>query len=120
MGDFANIAYNYINGSYVNEGIKLTGNLNNIERNTIQNSTYGISCSGSLNNIHHNNFYNNLRNAWVINGFFSRFFRNYWNESRDSPYPIDALFTNFKSIYIDYIKFDWHPAQEPYEIGGIG
>jgi len=40
---------------------------------------------------------------------------NYWNRPRLLPYPIfgigEFLFFSFR-----WVVFDWHPAQEPYDI----
>jgi parallel beta-helix repeat protein len=110
-------------------------NQNNISSNTILNCNRdGIAISTSVRNIVYgnsimncnysgvhlfltigdrilnNNFYNNnSRHGLFVFSFLHRWDGNYWGEPRLLPYPIFGIFG---------IKFDWHPAQEPYELGG--
>jgi hypothetical protein len=51
---------------------------------------------------------------------------NYWDGSELSPYPIfgrrgyPGLFTIDNTLFLPtMINFDWHPAQEPYDIPGM-
>ncbi len=45
------------------------------------------------------------------------FDNNYWNKQRNFPKPISGLIiVFFPFIFAPWIQFDWHPAQEPYEI----
>ncbi|HUS99823.1 MAG TPA: helix-turn-helix domain-containing protein [Candidatus Thermoplasmatota archaeon] len=52
---------------------------------------------------------------------------NYWSRSRILPQPIFGSFRisgrefsfNDLPIPIDCVNFDWHPAQEPYDITGM-
>jgi len=89
----------------------------NIVNNNFINCNLGITLVRSNNgNIKNNNFINNGQNA-----FFSTFSlrntwdKNYWNGPQDSPYVIKGkLFF----LIIPWVNFDWHPAQEPYNIGG--
>ena len=74
---------------------------------------YGFS---KFNYIHHNNF---IKDSNSINAYFVQFSHmniwdeNYWNEPKIMPYPIiGSLGLGIPS----WINFDWHPAQEPYEI----
>jgi parallel beta-helix repeat protein len=75
----------------------------------------------------HKGFYPILPNFWQ---------GNYWGKQRMLPYPVggllvykglllDILYMNIAggdryerlwSSTINYLRFDWHPAQEPYEI----
>lgn len=46
---------------------------------------------------------------------------NYWGEPRSNPYPIPGRIHPFRfhGIIIPWMNFDWHPAKEPYDIGGF-
>ena len=74
---------------------------------------YGFS---RFNHIHHNNF---IVDSNSINVYFVQFshmntwHENYWNEPKIWPYLIiGSLFLGVPS----WVNFDWHPAQEPYDI----
>ncbi|GAI48792.1 unnamed protein product, partial [marine sediment metagenome] len=45
--------------------------------------------------------------------FFNTWDSNYWGEPRDSPYIIKGTLL---FLFIPWFNFDWHPAQEPYDI----
>ena len=104
---------NTFNG-YDNMAIHLySSNFNNvISGNAFLNNGLGISVGFSMfNTICCNNFIGNNRNAGFA--FFSPFNTwdgNYWDKPRVLPYPIFGLL-------IPWVKFDWHPAKEPYDIG---
>jgi parallel beta-helix repeat protein len=67
--------------------------------------------------IYHNNF---LRNGWdaYLSGPCTRniWDGNYWNRPRLFPKPIIHRTADQVLMRFD---FDWHPAREPYDIGGI-
>lgn len=88
---------------------------NTISYNHIINNTRGIwIIGGNFNQIINNNFQNNGHDAFFyLFSFFNKWDGNYWNGSRMSPYPVIGRV--FLSI-IPLIKFDWRPAQEPYDI----
>jgi parallel beta-helix repeat protein len=73
---------------------------------------YGLSRS---NYIHHNNFIKNGLNAYFLHlSFSNKWEGNYWNGPKKYPYPI---FGSLGLIIPSWVNFDWHPAQEPYDIG---
>jgi len=108
---------------------------NNIKRNEISKNNIGISLYEnnnitSDNQIIQNNFFGNLRFDVVFNemGYLKEtrgntFDENYWNKPRLLPKPLIGrkdLFIigelhNFP-IALLFMKFDFHPAQEPYNI----
>jgi hypothetical protein len=56
----------------------------------------------------------NINNTWN---------ENYWGRSRILPKPLFGILTYQRDaqsplIIIPWIIFDWHPAKEPYNIGG--
>jgi hypothetical protein len=63
----------------------------------------------------HASFYvlfKNANNKWV---------GNYWNKPRILPKLIFGVRENIlfgtKTIHFPWFQFDWHPAQQPYDIG---
>ena len=98
-------------------GIELSSSSRNniISDNNIINNNNAIILSGKFNQIINNNFINNSHNAFFyFLSFFNKWDGNYWDSPRFIPYPIIGRL--FLSI-IPWINFDWHPAQEPYDIG---
>ena len=108
---------------------------NIIKRNEISKNNIGISLSEnnnitSDNQIIQNNFFGNLRFDVVFNevGYLKEsrgntFDENYWNKPRLLPKPLigrkdlfilEELY-NFPIAFL-FIKFDFHPAKEPYDI----
>jgi parallel beta-helix repeat protein len=48
--------------------------------------------------------------------------QNYWNKPRNLPYPIygeHVIYLGYWELPYPIIAFDWHPAQEPYDIPGM-
>jgi parallel beta-helix repeat protein len=95
---------------------------NNIYGNTIKNNNYfGIRIlNASANNIiEHNTLINNK----PIDAFFTitdssisnQWNGNYWGRSRMFPKPVIGCIKKDMK-YIPWINFDWHPAEEPYDI----
>jgi len=108
---------------------------NIIKRNEISKNNIGISLSEnnnitSDNQIIQNNFFGNLRFDVVFNevGYLKEsrgntYDENYWNKPRLLPKPIIGRKDLFKleelynfPIAFLFMKFDSHPAQEPYDI----
>ena len=108
---------------------------NIIKRNEISKNNIGISLSEnnnitSDNQIIQNNFFGNLRFAVVFNevGYLKEsrgntFDENYWNKPRLLPKPLIGRKDLFKleelynfPIAFLFMKFDFHPAKEPYDI----
>jgi len=113
-------------------GIHIDWNSGNniVNGNNIISNNCSIFVDGSSNIIIQNNFLNNEHDAsfyiraleFIFNR--NRWRRNYWNESRVFPKPIfgklwwptDMPSSSFRES-ISWFQFDWHPAQEPYDIG---
>lgn len=66
-----------------------------------------------LTSVKENNFFNNNISASFLKSIGLRWVRNYWDDwSGTGPKAI-------KSIDNAMVKYDWRPAQEPYDIPGI-
>jgi len=91
---------------------------NIIFRNFITNNKIGISIGNSnYNRIDSNNFIGNQRQAKFIS-CKNTWEANYWNRIRFLPKPIfGRLGMDGLAYNIPWIQFDWHPAQESYDIG---
>jgi parallel beta-helix repeat protein len=91
-----------------------------IIRNTIMNYLLGMYLTYSrFTVIQENNFFSNDdRDAVFMNSFFSAWKQNYWDRPHRFPKIIlgSYYFGGFR--FIPYLNFDWHPAQEPYDISG--
>ena len=94
------------------------GSDNNIvSYNIIQKSTIGVYLETVSNNdIINNNFYCNVINAFFVGAgvvWLANYWDgNYWNLPRVLPKPIFGILM----APIPFVKFDWHPAKEPYDI----
>jgi len=102
-------------------GIDMAGATGNIFRfNTIENNAMGLHINGVLNRVEKNNFINNTWQARFDQGLGftagNRWIQNYWGRPRLLPYPIFGTVL----ILTPWYQFDWHPAQEPYDIPGMG
>ncbi len=105
-----------------------------ISLNNISGSFYGIYALNSFNyKIIKNNFIGNLYHAGFgyylgelfVFGFKYKSIRdirstikwdgNYWNRPRIFPKPIRGELPPYGIV--PWFQFDWHPAQEPYDIG---
>ena len=108
-----------INTSWYGVWLKDSSNNNNILRNSIVNSSeYGVYFYYSFFNVvKENNFIKNNRSAFFENSLVNRWVRNYWERPRLLPYPIFGKM-KLGNITFPWMNFDWHPAQEPYDIGG--
>lgn len=132
-------SYNNITGNIITKnhycGIQHFYSSNNlIKGNTIKESQCGIAIDdGSKNIITQNNFISNIGHAyfghmrrWVPLIFLHKHYwnNNYWDDWKTTdPRPIKGewyvLFGFIVGIGIGpvpYWQFDWHPAQEPYDI----
>ena len=87
---------------------------NSIYYNTIQKNKKGIHLDMSgFNKINYNNFYQNNGDASISMDPSNSWNHNYWDRSRILPKPI----IGWGLLWIfPFINFDWHPAQEPYDI----
>jgi parallel beta-helix repeat protein len=138
---YYNSDYNTVNNNTVNNFEIEYSVSNTIMRNTIQNK-FNLN-QAKLNEIEYNNFEkcvfrsdfsdsniitkNNFINSRVV---FFRYYtdfmkknnwnRNYWNKPRYLPKPIfGAIFLQPPPMFqlLPWIRFDWNPASEPYDIG---
>jgi parallel beta-helix repeat protein len=94
-------------------------NNNDIFLNTITGVKYFhviLIQQSSNNTIYRNNFINNRRNSVLMSDSFNTWDENYWGRIRILPKPIIGIKYVDDLRSIPYISFDWHPAQEPYEI----
>jgi len=98
---------------------------NKVFRNDISNnSRYGVEISFCRNNkIYCNNIYSNIgQDAYIWNfGIFfysNKWNRNYWGWSPLPFLPKPVLGTWKLLLFYEFpwFVFDWHPAQEPYDI----
>ena len=140
------VSLNTVTGNMEGIGLWGFNRNNTIYGNNILNNDVGITVEMSTNNrIIENNLIGNIKNAvftksilqeiysmiiisiiykdlWLIKNYKvigrNIFDRNYWDEPRKLPYPIfgqRGFIFYFIDIY-DAVVFDWHPAQEPYDI----
>jgi parallel beta-helix repeat protein len=119
-----NLDTNQIIGNTVtscNRGIFLCECENQIiKNNTIRDSELGINLSGANRNlIAYNVFGGNFVNALFSESYKNKWSRNFWNRPRIFPQPIFGKITWREVISIPWLNFDWHPAQEPYDIPGM-
>lgn len=118
-GSYWDISYNIISNNTV--GINLRPFLwiysfgSSIIANEISNNGMGIVICRSYNNlILTNNFIDNTENAYFNSfSFFNTWDGNYWDGPQEPPCVIKGKLFFF---LIPWLNFDWHPAQEPYEI----
>ncbi len=92
--------------------------------NIVQNNIGVEVRAAKYNKIYNNNIYdNNEEDAILKNSFSSRFDSNFWNETKrihiikGGIYRLDF----WGDIYYEIIslpRFDFHPVNEPYDIGG--
>jgi len=96
-----------------------------IEKNCFERNTYGVFVAGATDTIVRcNNFLRNIRKeAYAAFTFTTVWENNYWKRPRLLPKPVLVikeivyLPPPFWEIKIHGIQIDWHPAQEPYDIG---
>jgi len=98
------------------------------ENNITDNHELGILIGHAYKTeITKNNFINNYVNAYFYNIRFPQFVimknswdNNYWGEPKKVPAIIHGSFHSLLFLFVTLpeIAFDWHPAQEPYDIGG--
>ena len=144
-GAYNNISYNHVFnnerfGIIIGETFHTT-----VYRNTVEETgLYGLAIVlGSFDTIKQNNFLANRRHAVFVQPlqlmlqtyfrpypiFPSLWNKNYWDSPRRTPYVIPgfvgcnglvaSVIWNQLDVYpVNWMRFDWHPAQEPYDIRG--
>jgi nitrous oxidase accessory protein len=101
------------------------------ENNISFNKNWGVYLDGNYHRIFANNFIKNGENAFFIKrrSYFEtdtwcKWNDNYWDDLGSRNYElIKGRILLFSGHFIDYFfpwfQFDWHPAQEPYDIPGV-
>jgi len=110
------------------------GGKTSVVHNHFEDNTIGIEIDRFRGIIRQNNFINNDNHATIDNQynfyilpmifFYHAFWiNNYWDDwERLIPRPIQGTFGYYKIVEPDplftlpVVQFDWHPAQEPYDI----
>ncbi len=114
----ATIYQNIFINNYRSIGIYGSENCDIFLNNILYSKKCGIYLYGfsRYNYIHNNNFMkdnNNIDAYFVQFSHINKWDENYWNEPKIMPYPIiGSLGWGIPC----WINFDWHPAQEPYDI----
>jgi len=102
-----------------------SSDINNIFENQIEHGPIFLEGDSGFNNIYRNNIipFFPIRGAYFGLDIYcltmrNRWYNNYWNRPRILPKPIFGCFyyLNEHSLYIPWVTFYWHPAQEPYDI----
>ena len=88
-----------------------------IKRNLISHCEIGLLLEGSSQTfVSMNTFMKNIFHARFYNTQFpTDWDQNYWGRSRILPKPIIGI-KEINHFFPRFIEFDWHPAQEPYDI----
>ena len=116
---YCNISNNIISQGHFGIFFEFSSKHNIISYNDIRdNKRHGIKLHSSSNEniITNNNIIDNHPNAFFINSNKNSWVKNYWGKSRMLPKPIFGVMKS-RVLPILWINFDWHPAQEPYDIG---
>jgi len=117
---YHNIGYGiYLNGFIWGRLENFTIRKNHIESNSID----GIRMRWTnASKITQNNIYHNIVNAYFSNSFGNKWDGNYWGTSKRVKMivgfirPFDWVPAFITLIVVPWFNFDFHPAQEPYEI----
>ena len=122
--------------TYSAQGMVVENSINmSIEGNHIQHNTLGLSfLYSSFTSVKRNTFQDNTETVVYQWAFFPfsrfnykvpQFDMNFWDRPRGPPYPIAGRWGLHKPWFFfspinifPWVTFDWHPAQEPYDIGG--
>jgi parallel beta-helix repeat protein len=125
--DHQNVSFNRI--SNCKWGIEFAASNTSVYGNDIENCSLGIRCGGIGNVFTKNNFKNyskigfwfqrNLLRPWK-----NKWIGNYWDTWKGSGpktilgfVSLDLYGEYFRFIFLfPWVEFDWHPAQEPYDI----
>jgi parallel beta-helix repeat protein len=128
--DFNIITGNSISNSTCSIDLFQSGS-NTIEGNNIENNKYGLSLYISGKNlIKKNNFIRNEKHAIFAPSWRNIWDANYWdnwiglklNWPVVQKFPkvlVGMLLPPWFTFNLPYFNFDWHPAQEPYDIPGM-
>ncbi|UCF49088.1 MAG: right-handed parallel beta-helix repeat-containing protein [Thermoplasmatales archaeon] len=117
---YINIKYNNIKNNIIHGIEILSGSLISVEINNITNNEVGCKldyCGSML--IRKNNFIKNNNHTvffWLVN---ITYYANYWDDwiGVKIKFPFFQRFPKMiRNGITPRIKFDWHPAKEPYDI----
>jgi hypothetical protein len=75
-----------------------------------------------FNLIFRNNIIGNNYSAYFKNSYPNFWFGNFWDDwNKSFPRPIfgEVELQRLNDRIIPWVQFDWHPAQEPYDIPGM-
>ena len=127
--DHQNVSGNRIRHCSV--GIEFGAANTSVYGNDIENCALGIRCGGSGNIITKNNFKNYSRIGFWFYKYLlwpgkNRWIGNYWDTwTGIGPKTILGFLVfewgsewTYIIFLIPWFEFDWHPAKEPYDIGG--
>jgi len=120
---YLNVGYGiYLNGFIWGRLENFTISKNHIESNSVD----GIRMRWTnASKITQNNIYHNTINAYFSNSFRNTWDENYWGTSKRVKMiigffrPFDWVPAFLTLIVVPMFNFDWHPAQEPYDIPGV-
>jgi parallel beta-helix repeat protein len=137
----ASIIYENIVVNNLNYGIHVHGSDNQVYSNDVRNNGIGIEVysgeyGGVGTKVYENNIYDNEIDATFENHMyeiiFNKWKNNYYGKTLFGPKCIKGTALiyagivflpdiTFERIYkpVHWFKFDWHPAQEPYDIPGM-
>ena len=96
-------------------------NNNTITKCNISINQIGIWIAESDGNIEKkNNFIGNMRHVYLAQSWGNTWDENYWDNWIGLKFDL-PIFQKFPKVIISilppWLNFDWHPAQEPYDIG---
>ena len=128
--DHQNVSFNRI--SKCKMGIEFGADNTSVYGNDIENCSLGIRCGGVRNIFTKNNFKNYSRIGFWFQKYLlwpwkNKWIGNYWDTWKGSgPKTILGFIVfewygewiNFIFLF-PWVEFDWHPAQEPYDIPGM-
>ena len=86
-----------------------------IVNNEITNNNRGVIVGTNGNVVSDNNFIDNAEHAYFYQSLQNEWDANYWDDSQGSPYIIKGNI-GFIFGFIPWRDYDYHPAQEPYDI----
>jgi hypothetical protein len=120
-----NIISNNVYGMVVGAD-KFTNSIYIRHNNFLNNSIHAIFGVFPIKNIINNSQQSMMEKKVNLNDFLSSNLRftywdgNYWDNNRNDFFKIISGFivfeTGYRFIRIPWLKFDWHPAKEPYDI----
>ena len=130
----ASIIYENVVVNNLNYGIRVHGSDNQVYSNDIRSNGIGIEVNGGVGTkVYENNIYDNEIDAAFENYMWeilsNKWKNNYYGNTPFGPIRIKGTALIYAGIAflpditiefiykpVPWLKFDWHPAQEPYDI----